>query len=51
MCTLPLSCSNDSQKGERKIINAEKKKHKEKKEGKKLHFENAKLVSWILLEA
>ena len=46
MCTLPLCCSNDSQKCERKIINTEKKKkHREKKEGKKLHFENAKLVA------
>ena len=44
MCTLPLCCSNDSQKHEWKITNTEK-KNREKKEGKKLHFENTRLVS------
>ena len=44
MCTLPLYYSNDSQKCEWKITNT-KQKQTEKKEGKKLHFENAKLVS------
>ena len=49
MCTLPLCCPNDSQKWEWKIINTEKAQRK-KKERRKLHFENTKLVSLIFLE-
>ena len=43
-----ISYSNDSQKCEWKVMNTEEAQRK--KEGKKVQIENAKLVSWILLE-
>ena len=47
-CPLPLCCSNDSQKGEWKIMNTEETERK--KTRKKLQFENPILVSSIFVE-
>ena len=45
MCTLPLCCSNYSQKCERKIINAEKKNTEKNKKGKNFIL---KTQNWFL---